>query len=1082
MKQKFLVIGFLALLSIDAQAASPDDLRLHYYFLRGSLVGQSPFAKSVNEFRSHFDRLRADPINTNVSIMQRTHELIELHPTTAGSGASAQILDDLRTISEKNYKDSKKVFKALSLYSMFTRYLTSGPMRAPRAYEALGLQSEQELEKFRDNMIYLTTMSNAGALTQDEQQALDLFFRYYIGVPSRLGVTEIMADPLMLPVKDSAAIEGRLKEQLGGDLSNLRKASRVTQDLVATLRSQIKDEGLRQALRDASAELHQATSFAEIDEILKRLNGIACEGDQAPACDEGKRQSIKLAEKKKEQIARSEFEYGIEQSIELGIAVGRLTKSDDLTKSFQALKAVNDAYQAVSKGMAAFGSASTTMGQVGAVAGAASGVVGAVVAVSAIIDGGGKTADEAILESLQELKEMIVKLSEQIEAGFSDVATRTDRIEALLKSYSNLSSKNDFTLQQELVALRAEVREGLQPLKLVRLSYAEKAYDQYKSLGRIGTDFLLSLPREPTSPLPAMTKRLLTSLFAELFIITAAIQKGEYNIAISEGEAAEAHFSVINELAAYPPSLFRTAFLAQNAVNASQVSNCSEVNLIGLLMVSEAAGQVNGVLDNVSHFQLSDYLSDSTVNQEQFKHQLRAGAKFVAGQRTAVAKCVSKALYQDFEATQIRRLIGLLEGQLDTFFEDGSRLNDMLVTLVANYPLPGGFHRESFFAGQLIREARSFDPEAWERVAPMPSVLPIHGLGTQGFQMTRSDFTGFVPTYQIRLGPSLGADFQFFIENWWSPGKYLLPLQIALTSPRNKKLIHMWRGQIDREWLTDPSLYSDTFRGSNAIYFRLIPDSLPRVYAMLNDRGIGLLGTMDARQGQRGNAFKWVPGRETVYCNMLDGFYECNGAAKQNYKTYNQFEPGNFFLGPVLAPHNGDMLSLPPARHVSLDWFSSFHNKYRKEFSEGMIAYVSFLRDTATETLSPCLQRLVQGVSFTCDVTGFRNVFPDRSDEYRHIEEFNLTRMTLDPTSKETQRTMELTDLARISSIKVEPHADEAISQIQAFLGTLKERLAALQREPRAEVELSSDVDQLIANEYDWLDRRLRPFVVNQAN
>jgi hypothetical protein len=137
MKIRFFAVVLLLLSTVGAQAASEDDLRVHYYFLRGSLAGQNPFARSLDQFRTHFERLRADPLNTNVGIYQRTQELIQANPKTATSGESSQILQDLRTLSETGYEDSK-VLKSFPLYSMATRYLTSGQMQAPRAYEALG--------------------------------------------------------------------------------------------------------------------------------------------------------------------------------------------------------------------------------------------------------------------------------------------------------------------------------------------------------------------------------------------------------------------------------------------------------------------------------------------------------------------------------------------------------------------------------------------------------------------------------------------------------------------------------------------------------------------------------------------------------------------------------------------------------------------------------------------------------------------------------------------------------------------------------------------------------------------------------
>jgi hypothetical protein len=264
---------------IPAKAASLDDLRLHYYFLRGSLAGQQPFAKSLNEFRGHLDQLRKDPINTNISIYEKSQQLVEANPKTATSGDSSQILSDLRSMSKNKYEGSAQMFDRLALYSIATRYLTSGPMRAPRAYEALGLQSEQELQKFREDIIFLTTKSNAGVLSAEEQQSLDLLFRYYTGVPTRLSKEQIMDDPLMLPVKESATIEGRLKAQMGGDLRSLVRSTQDTQNIVQTLRSQIEDQNLKRSLQDASTQVLQAKSFGEIDQVVNRLDDLNCKGN-----------------------------------------------------------------------------------------------------------------------------------------------------------------------------------------------------------------------------------------------------------------------------------------------------------------------------------------------------------------------------------------------------------------------------------------------------------------------------------------------------------------------------------------------------------------------------------------------------------------------------------------------------------------------------------------------------------------------------------------------------------------------------------------------------------------------------------
>jgi hypothetical protein len=1088
MKLRFTALIMLSLQSFGAHAASDDNLRVHYHFLRGSIAGQNEFAASLRAIRQHMDVVRAKPFDTNESVYQKSLELIQINPKVQRSSESAgKAIEFIKELSEQKYPNVKSISTALSSYSLATGYLTSGPMRAPRYYESLGMKSEKELSEFRSDIISVVTRYNSGRLNPEELKSLDLIFKYYTGISISVNKDSILSDPIMFPVKEAENMKETIRVQIRNDLKKLTDTTRNSVDILTSINNKINAQIIHKSLKEAPAKIYEAKSYSELDQLFEQYTVIQCSGINKELCEIPRDKVLQLVEQRKEVISRTEFTHGIDQSIQLGIQIAVLTGDKNLGRTFKALKAASDAYNAVNAGVSAFSSASTTMGQVGAVAGAMTGVVGAAIVISSLMDKG-PNADQLMMESLRELKSLVLKLSDQIEAGFAAGAQRTDRIEALLKSYSNLASKNDSTLQQEILALRDSIREGLQPLENVRLSYAEKSYEQFRNISEKSIAVLLTLPKSPTMPLPDETKKHLTSLFSHLFAIVSSIEKGEYKAFVGPTQAADAHLAVLNQLAAYPPSDFRTAFLMQNAINAARHTSCTKVNLLGFLMVSEASEQVNLLLDELSHFQIGNYLYDTNVNFRQLLSLLNVGTNYITDQRAFVRDCISTKYYIDFEKDQLNEIVQLIQNQKNSFFSDGDRLNDMIITAAAKYPVPGGFHRDSFFVGQLIQNTQSFDPEVWDRNSFLPTVLPIYDLGTKGFQITRKDYEGFIPTYQVRLGPNVGADFQLYVENYWTPLVNVgwapprnlnpFPLQIALTSPRSRKLIMIWTGRVFPNWLTDPSLYDERAVTTPPIptaYYRLRADSLPRVYEMLNAREIGLLGTMDFQYGNREPWFKATPQHSAANCNVSDGFYSCPKLFRGDV-NYFRFVQGHYFSGPTCIFRDGANRcdSGSGARGVSLDRESQFYNPYRKEFADGMINYVRFLSEVVQSNLSKCLLNLVQGKSFTCKINEHNNIYVNKSDAFRNIEKYNLLRLTLDFGSDEMQRLARVADVSEIGRVSVPDGADAAIRKIELYVRGLKTRLDELAAPaPVASSDLPRDLNGLLENRHDWLALRL---------
>lgn len=1056
--------------AVFADVMSIDQNRVHYYFLRASLVGQSPFAKSLSDFKKRYDQIKKDG-DGFPSIYQQAQQSIEYNPKGSAT-SSAAIFDDIKVLSQAAVPSAGKVFTKLTVWTTASKYLLSGSMKSPTAFETLAMNSAQDLEEMRNNIIFFVTQQNAGNLSEKEQKALDLLFRYYTGVPASLSTEQIMDDPLMLPVKESAKVEAALKEQMSKDLKNLGDANKQTKDLLTQLTIEIQTQEIKNQLSDATTQINQASSFTEVDNVIKSLGSIICQGAEATACEESKMKAIELGDTRKDLIASKEFEAGVDAGIELGLAISSITKNEDLGKTFKALEAVNKAYHAVSNGMATYSAASTTMGAFAGLAGAATGVIGAVAVLSSLTMDSGGSADEAILEALQELKEMIIDLSKQIEAGFQSLEVRSERIETLLVSYSNLTSKNQSVLQQEIVGLSQDIKKGLQPLKFIELSYAQKQYEQFTKLASQSYKISFALPSDPKKSMSVDTKNDFRGLLGDFFSIIAAVQSGEYKIQLSTADAIDAHFDVINEMAAYPSSRFRTAFLVQNAINAANNLACGDVNLIGYIMTSEAAMQMNQLIDKMSHAQLNDFFQDKdNFNIEDFKLTLNEAHKYLSRQRRSLNSCVTKGFFDTFEKDQLSKTVALLDSQVDQFFGDGQRLNDMLITLQSRMNPPGGFQKDKFFVGHLIKQTYSFDPVVWEKQdSQMPTMQSMHEMGTATVPLNRLDLETILPSYELRLAHLLGVDSQFYFRSWWQiNGMYAFVIEIALANPKNQKVVHIWRGYIKRKFIKDEQIiYAPKTQWGT--YHRLATDILPQLEEQLRDNGGWRSGMFFHLTDSSPQTVEW----EKKTCKQINGLYSCNEYV--NYPSIgSDFDPNVFFQQPlnVLGPDN-----VPISRnHFYFD--SQVNNvEWLKEFTQGTIDHVNRVREITVGYLSPCLEGLVQGSALDCSIEGQENLFLDRHRELFEIQNYNLIRMTLDANSKDTQRILDLTDLSRVNKIEVPESPDAAIRRIETFRNQLMERIQQLEKSNTDDaLELPSEVEDLMDNDFYWLNDRLKPFL-----
>jgi hypothetical protein len=1080
-----LIAGSLT--AFSAKATPSDELRLHYYFLRSSLAGQPPFAKALHEFRIKFEKARESKGGVEpYDHMQSAMEIMERVPKSLGESES--VVADVKTLLSGGSETAGKIIGKANLYSTASKYLMSGSMKASRAYEIMGMNSELELEQFRDDVIFFVSEANAGSLTFVEREPLDLLFKYYTGVPTGLTNEQILDDPLMLPVKEASRLEKSLKETVSKSLIAFTRETRVTLDLIKRLAA---DQQLREIFAKELDAIKSSEKFEEIDKALSRVIAIPCVGDKTAACADTKRKVIDAAQARIVAIELAELQFAVDQGIQLGLAVGQLTRNEDLSKAFKTLDVLNGAVKGINLAMKAYNAANTSFATFGAVAMASTAVIGAVGAIAVIaMDDGGST-DKAILQSLQELKEMIAELSQQVAAGFKDLAVRNDRIESLIHAYSKLTSKNLATIQKEVAGLSHDIGNGLQPLGLVEITYRQEAFRQLARLKKSAHELAFLLP-PPNVALTNANRETVLNLFVDLATIVDAVKAGEYRIAVKGEDAVAAHLRLIEWLAAYPPTRFRSAFLVQNAINASSSAACATVNVIGYQMISDAAAQLNAVVDKVSHFQLAGFFSDAALNKAEFVSAMRGGQKFVDDQRAAVTKCLGSEFFNEFDVKQLQRTLDFVDAQTDEFLGDGARLNQMLLTLQKQLNPPTRFRADNFIVGELVQASRSFEPANWSKIAPPAFVLPGYELGSAntGFRFTRNDFERLVSSPDVRLAHTVGIDIEYKLETWWhgfpTPAS---PFTLSVYSPLSRKVMNVWWGRIAREQAGPENFVTIPRRTASGTLSTDYPNGkfgegkLSAIYTNVS-KYAGLFGSINVPYGRASYSGQitdqQIKDWEIKYCRSVGGFYDCRETGWQPVSGYqSHFDAEIFFNEPPYTLKNN--LSTQSAMRLFY-YRNSINNAFRIEFEPATVAYVNHLRGLSAALLGTCLEVVVQG-GVKCDADGMEVLFPDQRRKLRQIENLTLIRSTIDPVSSRVQELLKLTDVSQIPAMVVEESADTAISRIRAYRQTIIDRIEKLKNSTEGSAtELSPEILEVMETDYDWLNRRIRPFASVPAN
>ncbi len=1106
------LLSILAILfnQVIAEATNSDDLHFHYYLLR-SMTGGSEFAGSLHELRNEMTMK-----NVGWNGIGAAESIIHFRPKGPNSGDNSPLVSDALEVGGALVGGLKfPVSTALVILGNLVYSGSDG--KTPMDYQRLAFKSEEEVQQLRDDVMFFVAQKNAGNLTKDEQNGVDLLFRYYTGVSLQIDDATLLNDPLMLPFKMAQGSEKKLTQQLNGLLKvvpNVAKQNQAFGELLERIENSITDSNAREVVQSKLKAIHEAATYADVDIALNEFDKLNCDGGGAEACNAAKNQANQLAVDRKSRISHNEIAYGIDQGINLGLQFSNFTKNKDMTQMFQALNSANQARQGVLAGLDNYSSASTWMGKFGALASVGANVTTAVSFFQLLSQGNQPTEHQELIESLAELKKLIVDLTVKVENGFNDMAARSDRLSSLVSAYAKVGSKNDAVLQQDISSLRQAVKGTLQPLHAVMLDYLEDFYNQFKSFSKQVSSISSTLPDNSQLPLRKDNQRALENLFYELFAINAAVEKGQYKIAIDTERAVAAHFELVKTLAQYPSGPFQSAFLLQNAMNATSNGACGAVNLIGFMMVSEASIQVNSLLDKLSHKQLSDFFEKSEINKREFNDKMQDGVKYISAQRDAVESCVNADLLREFETAQIDRTSAYIEYRLNNFFNDGNTLNNILIALVESGTdsavglAPGGFVPDRFSLGHFIAETRSFNPQDWDKIIPSPFVHAIGGLGTKGIELNRRDFELVAPRLEFRLAQYAGTNAEYVMETGMVPhtdlsyNPYVFPVrfQLTLVDPRNEKVINAWAGKIPYKLIKDKSLVEENNK-SHMKYFKLAKDSLPGLYQSLEESGTPLF-------------------------SMLD-----------------------FVKGMSSLPYNHSFFFTNPGLEWSRDYapFESLNNDYTTVYEHALLKYVAQLSEIVNSQLAGCLEiRLSNGV---CDLNGLSALTTDESDQLQAIENYGILRMTLDPNSDVTQRVLDLDIRGNLerkpvvesgASVGQGNRLNDIMGRVAAFQNKLKDtkfhmamengmgnpalwevpnpldypnvlvlpeeleslkdvtdyqtpqelpaganaypvptELVVEESDYQKPMKLPKNVTDALENDYDWLDARLRPYLAN---
>ncbi len=984
----FMIILLISVSWIKESLATPtEDTRIYFFYMKGAIDGQKPFADGLATFKQRLAEYKLNP-KQSYSPKEIANLVIESHPKSGSSPGAEQIYKDLNSLAGLGSKTFATASTHLQVYMGLAKYLMSGNLKAPRHYENLTNTSEDDLRIIKETLQHFVSQSNAGTLTFEESEALDQVFRYYIG--TELGITneEILENPIMFPLKhansNSESIQLSITESFG-------KLAENTEKRISVLEQTRLEQTQRAKLESYFQKINQLTSFTSIDHVVDQALSETCVPLNEEECEKYRKKIIDFAETQKANLELSEKHEAISQSIQLGLSVGKLTGNEDIVNTFRVFDTLNNAFDGVSKASAMLDGANTGWGKAAGLAMGATSVLGAGMVLMDIFSDSGPTDTSQILAAIEQLRVMLLNISFQLNKSFQRVETNQKRIEGLISAYGRLNSGSLASISAQIQNLDRKIFEDQQPLSMVEITYRKGANDSLKELREISYDVTM-LPTDTDKDLFDKSMR---TMFRKLFTIIDFVRKGEYRIGFSGDTVIRNFGAVLVGLSGYSDDRLRSAFILQTLLNTSELQKCRAVNLIGYGVVSEASNEINTVLDKVEHKKIADFLA-SGVNQIEFKRKILSAKNFLKTQQESLVACLGQAtgLPEELQQRFAKNFLAYVQTQKAEFFSQPQRLNDYLLVNKDQFQAmggPGEFIPENFKVGYLVAENKSFDIMKSELSLPAPYVKPISYLGdaNSGFAMERAHFNELVLDPAIRLLQWVGGDVQYEFTSYWEVNSMeLTPFKktneyvfnLVMTVPSARKVVHVWPGSMPAE---DVSAHFITWTQNNVLA-RVAAGSVGAVYDYLKTTNRPEKGFVSAIRYADDSSWS---------CTSPNGLLECRSSTPYHDYYINSISK-EFVHEEYFASWHPD--SINPQYYQNWYYYilnNNDSNTYRPQFLVIARTYVTNVQNFVTQSLGTCLRSMM--VTNRCALNETAFVSNPNPVSLSEIDNLSLMRIVL---------------------------------------------------------------------------------------
>lgn len=979
MKPKLIVLSSFTLLIAVCGCITPalsneaQDKRNFFYFMAAVNGDSERLGKFLNVYREEYkNRLgQGDTLGEQADgiRIQTVNQFMEYNPRSESNINELWSNFEVALPSKYNNKVNLSLF--------VVKALLSGSVRAPPYYQGLADAEVEKSKILSENLSYFSVLKTTARLAPADEKAIDLAFKYYTGKSFSTSDENITNDPLMKPYVNRETLLSDVSRDLSLKIDEITSDSDSKfQNITKLLEiSAQNDIARKQHLR-----LNNAQTTSDLEAVIRDAQTEKCQGATQQSCENRRAIIVTATHNKIEQIKADEVTLAVGQTIVLGLAISQLTGDDNLHKTFRALSIVNSTFQNVLKAVDSYRSASTAWGQYASIAMASTSVIGAFSVLSSLSQSNTDRTQE-ILKSLDQIKEMISDLSEQIAYGFDSIDTRLAGIENYIKVYNELNNKVLSGLVKQLHDIESEVRDKSQFIGIVELSYKNNANKIWRSLREKYYSIILSSPENEE------IYRNLHKAITEYFTISDFVLNGEYGIGIKRESIINSFSSVVENLAQYKSGPFQTAFLLQTIATTSNLAACEKLNLIGYKVTSTAAEELNRILAKLDHKHIGEFLSQ-WVDTSELSKQIKQTTEFNNDQRSKMKSCFlgdsnSLGLIDELEGDYNRALLQFVENRENEFFNDSSNLNNLLVlkpNIFASFDPPGGFSTEHFKLGHLISASRSFRAQDWENETKGVLVNAHSSIsdGKHNFQLDQRFFEKLVPDFKLRLAHLAGVPVNYEFYHWFQEYNQLyiwiqqgeINFDIVLTVPKAKKVVHIWRWTVNKtdiDDLLEQGQVPSSFKPWPAV--RIGKNNAKTVYDRMVENETFMSSLM------RSNYSLWI-------CKMFDdALLDCRHKKSSGWlgTECRRFVHEHYFTGRVNNnPKPTAYCDAYPAPFFNA--IESF-NTYRKEFVSDVRSYVNKATKHATQIMAHCLWNSMS--TGKCDrqgmVVSFGSVVADRN-------------------------------------------------------------------------------------------------------